>query len=284
MAGMTRWTGRERLESLRAAVARIERGVAAARGDGVLPLGVAAIDAVLEEGGLRTGALHEVAGPAADGFAAALAGRLAARDGGTVLWCTAGQGRGALHPPGLAMLGLAPAWLLLVRCRNRVELLAAAEEGLRSAGLAAVVMEAARPPGMTAARRLQLAAETGGVTGILLCRGASRRHGANAPGAMAPDSRVDRHRPAPPPGRPTVSYGVYRAERAVAGSTIVEHTPDFLPPSPAVSRWQVDPAPGGRGMRWRLSLLRCRGGGAGRWKVDWDEKTHRFAVVPPAGD
>jgi protein ImuA len=245
MAGMTRWTGRERLESLRAAVARIERGVAAARGDGVLPLGVAAIDAVLEEGGLRTGALHEVAGPAADGFAAALAGRLAARDGGTVLWCTAGQGRGALHPPGLAMLGLAPAWLLLVRCRNRVELLAAAEEGLRSAGLAAVVMEAARPPGMTAARRLQLAAETGGVTGILLCRGASRRHGANAPGAMAPD---------------------------------------FLPPSPAVSRWQVDPALGGRGMRWRLSLLRCRGGGAGRWKVDWDEKTHRFAVVPPAGD
>jgi protein ImuA len=255
---MTRWTGRESLESLRATVARIERGPAA-RG-GVLPLGVAAVDAALEEGGLRVGALHEVAGPAADGFAAVLAGRLAARGGGTVLWCTAGQGRGALHPPGLAMLGLAPARLLLVRCRKKVDLLAAAEDGLRTAGLAAVVAETARPPDMAAARRLQLAAEAGGVTGFLLCPGANRRHGANAPGAMAPDSG------------------------AGADSTKVKHTPDFLLPSPAVSRWHADHAPGGDGVRWRLALLRCRGGGSGQWKVDWDEKTHRFAMVPAAGD
>jgi protein ImuA len=253
MAGMTRWKGRESLELLRAAVARIERG-AAARG-GVLPLGVAAIDAALEEGGLRAGALHEIAGPAADGFAAVLAGRLAARGGGTVLWCAAGQGRGALHPPGLAMLGLAPARLLLVRCRNQVDLLAAAEEGLRSAGLAAVVTETARPPDMAAARRLQLAAEAGGVTGVLLCPGANRRHGANAPGALAPGNGM--------PGN---------------------GTPAALPPSPAVSRWHADPAPGGGGVRWRLALLRCRGGGSGQWKVDWDEKTHRLAMVSPVGD
>ena len=258
MAGMTRWTGREQLELLRAAVARIERG-AAARG-GVLPFGVAAIDAALGEGGLRAGALHEIAGPAADGFAAALAGRLATRDGGTVLWCTVGEGRGALHPPGLAMLGLAPARLLLVRCRNQMDVLAAAEEGLRTAGLAAVVTEPARPPGMAAARRLQLAAEAGGVTGFLLCPGANRRHGANAPGAMAPDSG------------------------AGAGSTKVQHTPDFLPPSPAVSRWHADHAPGGDGVRWRLALRRCRGGGSGQWMVDWDEKTHRLAVVPSPRD
>ena len=243
---MSRW---ESLASLRAAVARIERG-AAARGGGVLPLGVAAIDTVLEEGGLRAGALHEIAGPAADGFAAVLAGRLAVRGGGTVLWCAVGEGQGALHPPGLAMLGLAPAWLLLVRCRNMAELLAAAEEGLRTTGLAAVVTETARPPGMTAARRLQLAAEAGGVTGFLLCRGAGRRHGANAPGAMAPGD------------------GTFAA----------------LPPSPAVSRWHADPAPGGGQMRWRLSLLRCRGGGLGQWMVDWDEKTHRLAVVPSPRD
>jgi len=263
MAAMTRWKGRESLELLRATVARIERG-AAARG-GVLPLGVAAIDAALEEGGLRAGALHEVAGPAADGFAAVLAGRLAARDGGTVLWCAAGQGRGALHPPGLAMLGLEAARLLLVRCRNQADLLAAAEEGLRTVGLAAAVMETARPLGMTAARRLQLAAEAGGVTGILLCPGAGRRHGANAPGAMAPDSGIG---------------------GAGAGSTKVEHTPDLLPPSPAVSRWHADHAPGGPegNFRWRLALRRCRGGGSGQWMVDWDEKTHRLAVVPPAGD
>ncbi len=258
---MTRWTGRDRLESLRAVVARIERGTVA-RG-GVLPLGIPAIDAVLEEGGLRAGALHEVAGPAADGFAAVLAGWLAARGGGTVLWCMAGEGRGMLHPPGLAMLGLAPARLLLVRCRNRVELLAAAEEGLRSAGLAAVVTETDRPPGMTAARRLQLAAETGGVTGILLCRGAGRRHGARAPGAMAPGCGD---------------------MRAGAGAAKMGRMPAPLPPSPAVSRWHVGPAPGAGGMRWRLALLRCRGGGAGQWMVDWDEKTHRLAVAPSPRD
>jgi len=241
---MTRWESRKRLEFLRAAVARIERGPAARDGD-VLPLGVPAIDAALGEGGLRCGALHEVAGPAADGFAAVLGGRLAARVGGTVLWCMAGQGQGALHPPGLAMLGLAPARLLLVRCRNRADLLAAAEEGLRTAGLAAVVMETVRPPGMAVARRLQLAAESGGVTGFLLCRPAGGRHGARAP---------------------------------------EDGTPAALPPSPAVSRWHVSPAPGGGGMRWRLSLLRCRGGGAGEWMVDWDEKTHRLAVVPSPRD
>ncbi|UCH75127.1 MAG: damage-inducible mutagenesis protein [Rhodospirillales bacterium] len=249
---MSRW---ENLAGLRAAVARIERG-AAARATSVLPLGVPAIDAALGEGGLRAGALHEIAGPAADGFVAVLAGRLAARGGGTVLWCPAGEGRGVLHPPGLAMLGLAPERLLLARCRGRAELLAVAEEGLRTAGLAAVVAETAQAPGMAAMRRLQLAAETGGVTGFLLCRGAGRRHGANAPGATAPEAGAEREQSAP----------------------------GFMPPSPAVSRWQVDPVPGGGRQRWRLTLRRCRGGGTGEWMVDWDEKTHRFAVVLSAGD
>lgn len=233
---MSRW---ENLASLRATVARIERGVAAARGDGALPLGVAEIDRVLDEGGLRLAALHEVSGHAADGFAAVVAGR-AARDGGLVLWCGAGRGRGGLYPPGLAMLGLDPTSLLLVDCRNERELMAVAEEGLRNSGLAALLLEIARPPDMTAARRLQLAAEAGGVLGMLLC-----------PGAMAPDM-----------------------------------TTGALPPSPAVSRWRANPAPAGPGggFRWRLELLRCRGGGAGEWMVDWNEKTHCLDLVSPAGD
>lgn len=240
---MTRWKGRERLESLRAVVARIERGVVAP--DGVLPLGMAVIDRVLGEGGLRVSALHEVAGPAADGFAAVLAGWLVAQRGGTVLWCTGVERWRALHPPGLATLGLAPTRLLLVRCRNQTDLLAAAEEGLRTAGLAAVVVETARSPAMGAARRLQLAAETGGVTGLLLCHLTGGRPGARAPG---------------------------------------NGTPAALPPSPVVSRWYVDPAPGRGGVRWQLALRRCRGGGSGQWMVDWNEKTRRLAVVSPAGD
>jgi protein ImuA len=151
------------------------------------------------------------------------------------------------------MLGLDPASLLLVDCRNERELLAVAEEGLRNAGLAALLLEVSRMPDMTAARRLQLAAETGGVLGLLLCPGATgrhdatRRHDARALGAMAPDS---------------------------------------LSPSPAVSRWRASHAPAGPGgsFRWRLELLRCRGGGAGKWMVDWNEKTHCLDLVSPTGD
>jgi protein ImuA len=234
---MSRW---ENLQYLRATVARIECGGLAEGGeDGALPLGVAEIDRALGEGGLRRGALHEIAGAAATGFAAVIAGR-AARGGGSVLWCGAGRGRGGLYPPGLALLGLPPSSLILLDCRNERELLAAAEEGLRNAGLAALLLEVSRLPDMTAARRLQLAAETGGVPGLLLC-----------PGAMAPDMTVG-----------------------------------ALPPSPAVSRWQASHAPAGPGggFRWRLELLRCRGGGAGKWMVDWNEKTHCLDLVFPAGD
>ena len=246
---MTCWESRESLNRLRAAVARIGRGAAACEAD-PLPLGVPAIDATLGEGGLRRAALHEVSGPAADGFAAVLAGRLAARHGGPVLWCAVPRDGFDLYPPGLVALGLDPARLLLVRCRDRAGVLAAAEEGLRGGGLAAVVAEDNRVPEMVAGRRLQLAAEDGGVTGLLLLRrGAVGRHGANAPGVMAP------------------------------GFT----APEVLPPSAAVSRWRVDHAPGGGDMRWRLALLRCRSGGTGEWMVDWHEKTHRLAVAAPAG-
>ena len=67
------------------------------KGFAVLPLGVAAIDAVLPWGGLPLGALHEIAAAddpddaAALGFAAIVLGRLAARQDKPVLW-VAGRG------------------------------------------------------------------------------------------------------------------------------------------------------------------------------------------------
>ena len=76
---------------LRERIRRLERAHSAQRaGQTAVPLGVAAIDALLPEGGLLTGALHEIeAGPApsgrvashdgaALGFAAHLLGRFAA--------------------------------------------------------------------------------------------------------------------------------------------------------------------------------------------------------------
>jgi protein ImuA len=136
-------------------------------------------------------------------------------------------------------------------CRNERELLAAAEEGLRNVGLATLLVEVSRSPDMTAARRLQLAAEAGGALGLLLCPGPMGRHGAITSGAMAPDEWKN-----------------------------------TLPPSPAVSRWRAGHAPAGPEgkFRWRLELLRCRGGGTGEWLVDWHEKTRRLDLVASAGD
>lgn len=57
--------------------------------------------------------------------------------------------------------------------------------------------------------------------------------------------------------------------------------------SVALTRWRIAAVPspdGSRGLRWRVALERCRGGQPGDWLVDWDDETHRFAVVPPLAD
>lgn len=169
------------IEALRARIRAIELGHEGA--GAVVTLGVAEVDAALPWGGLPRGAVHEIAagpplqpspasgrgsnageeaaGAAATGFAAALAGRLAA--GRAVLWCLA---RGDLYAPGLPAFGLDPARLLLVRTPRPEDALWAAEEGLRSGALAAVVCEAAAD--LAAGRRLQLAARAHETACLLL--------------------------------------------------------------------------------------------------------------------
>ena len=127
------------------------------------------IDAALPRGGLPRAALHQVVdgdgggSGAALGFCTALLARLSAGRG-TVLWCRRRRG---LYGPGLSAMGLDPTRLIIVRGRNRTDILWAMEEGLRSGALAAVLGEA---DGVSpiALRRLQLAAETGGATALLL--------------------------------------------------------------------------------------------------------------------
>src|SRR5260370_6972481 len=92
---------------LREQVRRLERAHSAQRaGQAAMPLGLPAIDALLPDGGLLTGALHEVeAGPApsgrgaappgaALGFAAFLLSRFAR---GALLWCPPPSG--VFHAP-----------------------------------------------------------------------------------------------------------------------------------------------------------------------------------------
>ncbi len=136
----------------------------------VLPFGLQALDQHLPRGGLTRGALHEVieAGPASDyaGVATLFVGGIAARLPGPVLWCLR---RRDLFAPALARIGLHPDRVIYCETLRDREVLPAMEEGLRCAGLAAVVGEVTGLS-LTASRRLHLRAEESGVMALVLRR------------------------------------------------------------------------------------------------------------------
>ncbi|HFD15163.1 MAG TPA: hypothetical protein ENJ38_02530 [Rhodospirillales bacterium] len=178
---------REILVRLRREIA-IRDGSRAAFAEEPLRTGCTPLDERLPQGGLARRALHEVAGPAATGFAVALAVRALA-GGGWCVWCTPdarARERGDPYPPGLAALGLDHRRLLLVRCPDRRSLLWAMEEALRCPAVACVLGDG-EGVDLRASRRLQLAAERGGGLGLLLGTGMPDP----APLAAATRLRVD---------------------------------------------------------------------------------------------
>jgi len=126
-------------------------------------------DASLIGAGLARGALHEVYA-ASPGSGVAFAAILLARCGGQVLWIATEQESNLVWPPGLLPFGLAPDKLILARAARWPEALWAMEEALRCPALGAAVLMAGAGQGLdlTATRRLHLAAEAGGVFGLLL--------------------------------------------------------------------------------------------------------------------
>ena len=235
------------LEALRARIRLLERGAGRAPCDGLV-LGLPSLDAVLPAGGLPLAALHEIAPGKQDwddgpmtGFCLALLVRIAARRPGPVLWLASG---GDLYAPGLMAFGFDPTRLIEGRARGDGEVLWAMEEGLRSGALTAVVGEVAELEA-TAARRLQLAAESGGVTALLLRRW-SRPGAAGVPVAAATRWRVS---------------ALPAASAALPDSGIAEPRP-----------------------RWRVELLRCRAGRPGNFLMEWDHATGDFSLVAPFCD
>jgi protein ImuA len=206
----------ERIDRLRAEVRAIE-GVGADGERPCLKFGIDALDERLAGGGLALAALHETAaaGPgigddaAASLFLAALAARLSAAErGATVLWALA---RRDLFAPALQQAGLPPDRILYAECGRDEDVLAVMEEGLRHGGLAAVVGEVGRA-GMTASRRLQLAAEEGKTTALMLRRW--RKSGEDPLGL--PSAALTRWRIGCAPSEPLPAPGVGRPRWHVA--------------------------------------------------------------------
>lgn len=159
------------LAALRARVARLEGVARASHETGAVPV---CEGLPLPGGGLARAAVHEVLATS-PGCGAAFCAVLLARTGGTVLWIAAERDGLLAWPPGLARCGLAPANLILVRAERWSDALWAMEEALRCPAVTGALLALEPNPGagggrldLTATRRLQLAAETGGALGLLL--------------------------------------------------------------------------------------------------------------------
>jgi protein ImuA len=181
-----------------------------------------------------------------------------------VLW--AGSfAAGDLYAPGLRAFGLDPARLILCRARRRADLLWAMEEALRCPALAAVVAEVDGLD-LTASRRLQLAAEAGGVTGFLLRRAVLSKGGRDvtaAPTRWRVTSCASAQHGASEIGcGPTPSP--LRGQGWGEGDAVRSH------------EWRRQPV---GPPRWRLDLLQCRGGGLGSWMVERSDETGDLALV-----
>jgi protein ImuA len=163
------------LATLRGSIERIE-----APNDAYTPgrvaLGHPDVDAALQ-GGLAMGAVHEVfaegrQSAVATGFVAGLAGRATGRR--PLVWVRQDFTEiesGALSMSGLAELGLDPRLLVTVRAADVDTALRTAADALACDALGGVVLEVwgeARQFDLVASRKLTLAAQASGVTGLLL--------------------------------------------------------------------------------------------------------------------
>ena len=236
----------QNLTALRQTLSALERRGAAKAPAARLPFGIDAIDRHLPEGGLRLGGLHELAdtGPALEHATAAglmVAGILARLDGPVL--CAAE--RADLFAPALAQVGLTPDRVLFVDAPRAV--LLAMEEGLRHGGFAGIVGEMRRLDA-TASRRLQIAAESAGVTAFALRRSRNSRD----PALMAPIAAVTRWRIARLPSGPPVP-----------------HAPWVRGLAPAL---------------WRLDLIRCRGADPASWTVEACDATGRLRLAADVAD
>ena len=236
------------LANLRGSIERIEAptdGIAPAR----MALGHAEADATLQ-GGLALAAVHEVfaegrQSAAATGFIAGLAGLvgLAGRAGARrpLVWVRQDFTEiesGALSMSGLAELGLDPRRLVTVRAADVDAALRTAADALACDAVGVVVLELwgqARQLDLVASRKLTLAAQASGVTGLLLRVAAE-----------------------PSPSTAETRW-ILRAA----------HSPPSTPSLPAAPLMPAAPGSAWGAPVFDAQLVRNRHGPVGRWIMEW---------------
>ena len=110
---------------------------------------------------LRLARLHEVCGAARHSFAL----WCAAQTSGPVLWIAPDWGTNGLHGAGIRPF-VNPGRLSFVHPRRAEDTLWTMEEALRSGAAPLVVGDVPAPPGLTAVRRMHLAAQAGAQAGM----------------------------------------------------------------------------------------------------------------------
>lgn len=205
-----------------------------------LPFHIDALDGRLG-GGLRAGALHEIApytasladDASATLFLAGIAAREARSVRAPVLWVSC---RNDLYAPGLAQAGLCSADVIHAQPRDDASLLAVVEDAVRDGTPSAVVAEASKVS-MVATRRLQLAAAEADLPVLLL--------------------RRQRRRAIDPFAEPSAAWTRWRVGSAPSARLVVA----------GVGR-----------ARWSLELVRQRNGQPFSIIVEGCDETGRLAV------
>lgn len=202
-------------------------------------------------GGLALGRVHLVSGGpqdgAATGFATAILRKLLQQNPDQALvWCLPAMPRtGMPFADGLAALGLDPARIIFVCESHPLRAIAASEEALAADGVAAVMCEYGplaekSDLWLKAARRLQLAAEAGRTTGIML-------------------------------GPPAIAAGFETAWHIMPAQNPSTKTAQA---SLASKEMQFDWQP-----CWQADLKHCRGGRPATVTLYWDINTGRFRTA-----
>jgi protein ImuA len=239
----------ELIDDLQAQIRAQELGTRPAGALPTLPFGIPEIDSALPTGGLAFGAVHEVIGGGPDasfGAAATLfLGGILARTRGPIIWAFRSRD---LFAPALTGVGVHPDRVIYVEAGDSKTVLLVIEEALRHVGLAAVVGEIAGSVGLTASRRLQLAAETSGVLDLLLRR----------PRRLTDDQAAE----------PTAARTRWRVTAVPSGPALL-----WSPSTPGLAR-----------ARWRLELLRCRGGEPRSFDVEACDETGRIRIPANVAD